>query len=74
MVEYLEIREGWKMGDYFMLVLVEKDIVGEKLEEVGLIWNGLEKGIRVREFGVGEDRMYLRIKGGRWVEKCRGKR
>ena len=38
-LDYFDITEASNMGDYFMLVLVEKDIVPENLHDLLLISN-----------------------------------
>ena len=39
LLAYFDITEASNMGDYFMLVLVEKDIVPENLHDLPLISN-----------------------------------
>ena len=61
------------MGDYFMLVLVEKDIVPENLQDLPLISNGFHKPITVTDFPVRDHTMYFRIKRRGWLDKSTGK-
>ena len=51
LLDYFDITEASNMGDYFMLVLVEKDIVPENLQGLPLISNGFHKPITVSSFG-----------------------
>ena len=45
LLDYFDITEASNMGDYFMLVLVEKDIVPENLQDLPLISNGFQAHI-----------------------------
>ena len=58
---------------YFLLVLVEKDIVPENLQDLPLISNGFHKPITVTDFPVRDHTMYFRIKRRRWLDKSTGK-
>ena len=72
-LDYFDITEASNMGDYFMLVLVEKDIVPENLQGLPLISNGFHKPITVTDFPVRDHTMYFRIKRRRWLDKSTGK-
>ena len=61
------------MGDCFMLVLVENDIVLENLQDLLLISNGFQKPITVTDFPVRDHTMYFRIKRRRWFYMSTGK-
>lgn len=73
LLDYFDITEASNMGDYFMLVLVEKDIVPENLQDLPLISNGFHKPITVTDFPVRDHTMYFRIKRRRWLDKSTGK-
>ena len=73
LLDYFDITEASNMGDYFMLVLVEKDIVPENLQDLPLISNGFHKTITVTDFPVRDHTMYFRIKRRRWLDKSTGK-
>ena len=72
LLDYFDITEASNMGDYFMLVLVEKDIVPENLQDLPLISNGFHKPITVTDFPVRDHTMYFRIKRRRWLDKSTG--
>ena len=73
LLDYFDITEAFNMGDYFMLVLVEKDIVPENLQCLPLISNGFHKPITVTDFPVRDHTMFFRIKRRRWLDKSTGK-
>ena len=73
LLDYFDITEASNMGSYFMLVLVEKDIVPEDLKDLPLVSNGFHKSITVTDFPVRDHTMYFRIKRRRWIDKSTGK-
>ena len=36
-------------------------------------WKGFMEGVNVREFGIGEDKVMVKMRGGGWRELGRGK-
>ena len=73
LLDYFDTTEASNMGDCFMLVLVENDIVLENLQDLLLISNGFQKPITVTDFPVRDHTMYFRIKRRRWLDKSTGK-
>ena len=53
---------------------VDEKMNGKLRNEVDFEWKGFMEGVNVREFGIGEDKVIVKMRGGGWRELGRGKR
>lgn len=73
LLDYFDITEASNMGDYYMLCLVEKDIMPEEYSHLPLVSMGFHDPVTITDFPVRDHTMYLRVTRRRWRDKSTGK-
>ena len=73
LLEYFDITEASNMGEYYILCLVEKDIIPSEYSDLPLISQGFHAPVTITDFPVRDHTMYLRVTRRRWRDKATGK-
>ncbi len=73
LLDYFDIIEASNMGEYYILCLVEKDIVPEEYSSLPLVSDGFHPPVTITDFPVRDHTVYLRVTRRRWRDKSTGK-
>ena len=72
-LDYFEITEASNMGSYYLIGLIEKDIIPEESQDLPLVSKGFHKPIVITDFPARDRTVYLRVTRRRWKDKETGK-
>jgi len=72
-LDYFEITEASNMGSYYLIGLIEKEIIPEELKDLPLVSKGFHKPIVITDFPARDRTVYLRVTRCRWKDKETGK-
>ena len=72
-LDYFDITEASNMGEYYMLCLVERDIIPAEYLDLPLVSMGFHAPVTMTDFPVRDHTMYLRVTRRRWRDKVTGK-
>jgi transposase len=73
LLDYFDITEASDMGSYYMLCLLEKNIVPEEYADLPLVSKGFHEPVTITDFPVRDRTVYLRVTRRRWKDKVTGK-
>lgn len=72
-LDYFDITEASNMGAYYIICLVEKDVVPEEYSAFPLVSHGFHAPVTITDFPARDHTVYLRVTRRRWRDKSTGK-
>lgn len=73
LLDYFDMIEASNMGEYYILCLVEKDLVPEEYSDLPLISQGFHSPVTITDFPARDHTVYLRVTRRRWRDKSTGR-